>query len=222
MLIETLAADHALAVIRAPRIDDPIALCAALAAGGIRVIEFTFTTPGVEEVISAAAGMRGVVVGAGTVTDAASAEAAIHAGARFLVTPGLQEDAAAVARDAGVPILLGALTPTEVMRAVELGAAAVKIFPASLVGPQYLKDLHGPLPRVPLVPSGGLHAANAAEWMRAGALAVTAGSSVVSAGDIEAAEWDEVTARAREFSGAAASGVAAGGDARSGDSRSSD
>jgi 2-dehydro-3-deoxyphosphogluconate aldolase/(4S)-4-hydroxy-2-oxoglutarate aldolase len=108
------------------------------------------------------------------------------------------------------------------MRAVELGAAAVKIFPASLVGPQYLKDLHGPFPRVPLVPSGGLHAANAAEWMRAGALAVTAGSSVVSAADIEAAEWDAVTARAREFSGAAAGGVAVGGVARGDGSVSGD
>lgn len=208
MLIETLSADHTLAVIRAPRIDDPVALCEALAAGGIRVIEFTFTTPGVEEVIATAAGVRGVVVGAGTVTDAASAEAAIRAGARFLVTPGLREDAAAVARDAGVPILLGALTPTEVMRAVDLGSAAVKIFPASLVGPQYLKDLHGPLPHVPLVPSGGLHAGNAAEWMRAGALAVTAGSSVVSAADIEASAWDAVTARAREFTAAAGGGAA--------------
>lgn len=204
MLIETLTADRALAVVRAPRIDDPAALCRALVAGGIRVVEFTFTTPGVEDVIAtAAAEPGGAVVGAGTVTDARSAEAAIAAGARFLVTPGVSEAAAAVARDAGVPVMLGALTPTEVMRAVELGSAAVKIFPASTVGPGHLKDLRGPFPGVPFVPSGGLHAENAGQWRAAGALAVTAGSSVVSAADIEAGAWEAVTERARAFSRAA-------------------
>ncbi|MBN9633149.1 MAG: bifunctional 4-hydroxy-2-oxoglutarate aldolase/2-dehydro-3-deoxy-phosphogluconate aldolase [Actinobacteria bacterium] len=204
MLIETLTADRALAVVRAPRIDDPAALCRALAAGGIRTVEFTFTTPGVEAVIAAAAAEpHDALVGAGTVTDARTAEAAIAAGARFLVTPGISEGAAAVARDAGVPIMLGALSPTEVMRAVEFGSAAVKIFPASTVGPGHLKDLRGPFPGVPFVPSGGLRADNAAQWMAAGALAVTAGSSVVSARDIEAAAWDAVTERARAFSRAA-------------------
>lgn len=204
MLIETLCHDRALAVVRAPRIDDPVGLCRALAAGGIRTVEFTFTTLGVEDVIAAAvAGEHDALVGAGTVTDARTAEVAIAAGARFLVTPGLSEGAAAVAREAGVPILLGALSPTEVMRAVELGAAAVKVFPASLVGPGYLRDLRGPLPGVPFVPSGGLDAGNAREWMDAGALAVTAGSSVVSAADIEAASWDAVTGRARAFADAA-------------------
>lgn len=204
MLIETLTADRTLAVIRAPRIDDPAALCQALAAGGIRTVEFTFTTPGVEAVIAAAAAdPRGALIGAGTVTDARTAEAAIAAGARFLVTPGLSEGAAAVARGAGVPIMLGALSPSEVMRAVELGSAAVKLFPASAVGPGYLKDLRGPFPGIPFVPSGGLHAGNAGEWRAAGALAVTAGSSVVSAADIEAAAWEAVTERARAFSRAA-------------------
>jgi 2-dehydro-3-deoxyphosphogluconate aldolase/(4S)-4-hydroxy-2-oxoglutarate aldolase len=205
-LIEALTADRALAVVRAPRIDDPVALCRALVDGGIRVVEFTFTTAGVEAVIAeAAADPQGALVGAGTVTDARSAEAAIAAGARFLVTPGLSEGAAAVARDAGVPIMLGALSPTEVMRAVELGSAAVKVFPASAVGPDYLRSLRGPFPGIPLVPSGGIDAQNAAEWRAAGALAVTAGSSVVSAADIQSRAWASVTARAREFSAAARS-----------------
>ena len=204
MLIETLTADRVLAVVRAPRIDDPGALCRALVAGGIRTVEFTFTTPGVEAVIAAAAAeAHGALVGAGTVTDARTAEAAIEAGARFLVTPGLSEGAAAVAREAGVPIMLGALSPSEVMRAVELGSAAVKVFPASAVGPGYLKDLRGPFPGIPFVPSGGLHAGNAAEWMTAGALAVTAGSSVVGVADIEAAAWEAVAEKARVFTAAA-------------------
>ncbi|MET3567025.1 2-dehydro-3-deoxyphosphogluconate aldolase/(4S)-4-hydroxy-2-oxoglutarate aldolase [Leifsonia sp. 563] len=206
MLIPTLERDRALAVVRAPRVDDPAALCRALSAGGIRTVEFTFTTPGVEAVIAEAVRCADdVVVGAGTVTNARSAEAAVAAGARFLVTPGISEGAAGVAREAGIPILLGALTPSEVMRALALGAAAVKIFPAGLVGPAYLTDLRGPFPGVPVVPSGGLDAANAADWMRAGALAVTAGSSVVGAALVEAADWATVTARAREFSTAALS-----------------
>jgi 2-dehydro-3-deoxyphosphogluconate aldolase/(4S)-4-hydroxy-2-oxoglutarate aldolase len=89
------------------------------------------------------------------------------------------------------------------MRAVALGSAAVKVFPASAVGPGYLKDLRGPFPGIPFVPSGGLHAGNAGEWMAAGALAVTAGSSVVGAADIEAAAWEAVTEKARAFTAAA-------------------
>ncbi|WP_431278954.1 bifunctional 4-hydroxy-2-oxoglutarate aldolase/2-dehydro-3-deoxy-phosphogluconate aldolase [Leifsonia poae] len=212
MIIDVLATDHALAVVRAPRVDDPGALCAALVAGGIRAVEFTFTTPGVEEIVKAAVAAQdapgnqdasGAIIGVGTVTSVAQAESAIAAGARFLVTPGLHEGVAAVARGAGIPFLLGALSPTEVMRAVEWGSAAVKIFPASLVGPGYLSDLRGPLPDVLFVPSGGLHAGNAGEWMRAGALAVTAGSSVVSATAIEAGDWTGITERARDFVAAA-------------------
>lgn len=206
VLLDVLRDDRALTVVRAPRIHDPAALCRALAGGGIRTVEFTFTTPGVERILAeavAAAGEHGAFVGAGTVTDEAKAEAAIAAGARFIVTPGLHDGVAAVCREARVPFLLGALSPTEVMRAVEAGAAAVKIFPASLVGPGYLKDLRGPFPHTAFVPSGGLHADNASEWMAAGALAVTAGSSVVSAAAVEAGEWDAISARAAEFRSAA-------------------
>ncbi|MFF9563881.1 bifunctional 4-hydroxy-2-oxoglutarate aldolase/2-dehydro-3-deoxy-phosphogluconate aldolase [Leifsonia sp. NPDC014704] len=206
MLIDTLRDDRALAVVRAPRIDDPVALCRALRAGGIRAVEFTFTTPGVERIIAeAASDDHDALIGAGTVTDESTARAAIEAGAQFLVTPGLHAGVAAIAREAGIPLLLGALSPTEVMRALELGADAVKIFPASLVGPGYLQDLRGPFPSVPFVPSGGLNAASAGAWTAAGALAVTAGSSVVSTSDIEAGAWSVVTKRARAFAAAAQS-----------------
>lgn len=204
MIIETLRADRALCVVRAPRIDDPAALCRALVAGGIRTVEYTFTTPGVDEILAASlAADTGAVVGAGTVTDTGKAEAAIAAGARFLVTPGLHEGVAGVASDAGVPVLMGALSPSEVMRALEWGVAAVKIFPAGTVGPRYLRDLHGPFPGVPFVPSGGLTAENAGEWIAAGALAATAGSSVVSAAAIAAGDWDAIRERAAEFARAA-------------------
>jgi len=211
MLIDTLRADRALTVVRAARIDDPPSLCAALTAGGIRAVEFTFTTPGVERVIAQAAASareHGALVGAGTVRNRADAEAAIEAGAAFLVTPGIDQGVSDAAREASVPVLLGAFTPTEAMRALDLGAAAVKIFPASRLGAGYLRDLDGPFPGARWIPSGGLTALNAAEWTRAGALAATAGSSVVPAQDVEGEAWESITRKAREFGEAARSGAA--------------
>jgi 2-dehydro-3-deoxyphosphogluconate aldolase/(4S)-4-hydroxy-2-oxoglutarate aldolase len=106
---------------------------------------------------------------------------------------------AEAAAAAGVPVLQGAFTPTEVMAADELGAAAVKVFPAHALGPRYLKDLHGPLPDVRLVPSGGVTAANAAEFLAHGALAVTAGTDVVPPAAVAAGDWPALTRRARDF-----------------------
>lgn len=205
MLIPILEQDCAISVVRASRLDDPVALCCALAAGGIRAVEFTFTTPGVEAIIAEAASVSGTLVGAGTVVDAKTAKAAVEAGARFLVTPGLSEGAARVAQEAGVPILIGALTPSEVMRGLELGAAAIKIFPAGLVGPEYISSLRGPFPGLQVVPSGGLHAGNVSGWMHAGALAVTAGSTVVSETSLSANDWDTISFQARAFVHAARS-----------------
>lgn len=206
MLLDTICTDRAIAVVRASRIEHPVALCRALRAGGIRTVEFTFTTPHVEDLISeAGAGSPDSLVGAGTVTNEAAARSAIEAGARFLVTPGVHVDVAAVAHEASVPVLIGALTPTEIMRAVQLGADAIKVFPASLVGPGYLRDLRGPFPTVPFVPSGGIDASGARAWRQAGAIAVTAGSSVVNEADIEAGAWETITERARAFVAAARS-----------------
>lgn len=161
MLLDTPRKDRALAIVPARHIDDPVALCSALAAGGIRTVEFSSTTPRIERIIAEAVkGDHGASIGAGTVTDARTAESAIAAGAQFLVTPGISESAAAVALAAGVPILLGSFSPSEVMRAIELGAAAVKLFPPSALGAWYAKDLRGPFPDAHFVPSGGLHTGN--------------------------------------------------------------
>lgn len=198
-----LAADPVIAVVRAPRIPDASALCAALAEGGIGWTELTYTTPNVTEhlKIAAAAGHR---VGVGTVLTAAQAEQGIEAGASFLVTPGCRPEVAAVAHAAGIPVVLGALTPTEVAQAVDLGAAAVKIFPARAFGPGYFKDLHGPYPDVPLVASGGVNADNAAEFLAQGALAVCAGTDVVPPQAVVAGDWAEIARRAAVFTGACA------------------
>lgn len=196
--LTTILEDRALSVVRAPHISDPAALADALACGGIRALELTFTTPGVLELIRAASN-SGAVVGAGTVLTADHARSAIDAGAHFVVTPGLRPDVAAIVTEAGIPLMMGALTPSEVMIALDLGADAVKIFPARTVGPAYFKDLLGPFPDARLVPSGGVNAGNAAQFLASGAVAVTAGTDVVPPASVAAAQWDDITVRAQTF-----------------------
>ncbi|WP_194898762.1 bifunctional 4-hydroxy-2-oxoglutarate aldolase/2-dehydro-3-deoxy-phosphogluconate aldolase [Catenulispora pinisilvae] len=195
---EALAAEPVIAVVRAPSIPDAPALCAALAAGGITYTELTFSTPNVVPHLRAAvaAGHR---VGAGTVLTAEQAKDAIDAGVSFLVTPGLRPEVAEAAHDAGIPVVLGALTPTEVATALDLGTAAVKIFPAKAFGPGYFKDLRGPYPGLPLVASGGVNAGNAADFLAQGALAVCAGTDVVPPDVVAAGDWDEISRRAAAF-----------------------
>ncbi|SNS91592.1 bifunctional 4-hydroxy-2-oxoglutarate aldolase/2-dehydro-3-deoxy-phosphogluconate aldolase [Rhodococcoides kyotonense] len=196
--LQTILDDRALAVVRAPSISDPTALADALARGGIRAVELTFTTPGVLELLRTAA-ESGAVIGAGTVLTDEQARSAIDAGAQFLVTPGLRPKVAEVAAAHSIPVMMGALTPTEVMDAIDLGAAAVKIFPARALGPAHFKDLLGPLPDARLVPSGGVNASNAAEFLNSGAVAVTAGTDVVPPGSVAASDWDDIASRAQRF-----------------------
>jgi 2-dehydro-3-deoxyphosphogluconate aldolase/(4S)-4-hydroxy-2-oxoglutarate aldolase len=202
--MRAIAGDRVLAVVRAPRIPDPAALCAALAEGGIGTVEFTFTTPGVGKVLAAAAAAAGPGrhVGAGTVLTAEQAAEAIDAGAEFLVTPAVRPEVAAVAARHGIPVLLGAFSPTEVAQAMDLGAAAVKIFPASALGPRYLKDLRGPFPDVRLVPSGGVSTENARSFLEHGALAVCCGTEVVPPAVVADGGHAEIARRARRFTDA--------------------
>lgn len=200
--LDVLRSDRVLSVVRAERIPDAADLCHALAAGGIRTVELTFTTPGVLDHLRSCAdavARDGIVLGVGTVMTGDQARAAIDAGARFLVTPGLRPAVAEVAAAASVPIFLGALTPTEVAQAVDLGSTAVKIFPASSMGPKYLSDLHGPYPTVELLPSGGINPGNAQGYLDAGALAVCAGTGVVPPAEVAAGNWADITDRARNF-----------------------
>jgi len=139
------------------------------------------------------------VLGAGTVLTVQQARDAISAGARFLLTPGIRLDVAEVATQQGVPIVLGAMTPTEVATAVDAGSTAVKVFPAARLGSAYFKDLHGPYPQVPLVATGGIHAGNAAEYLAAGAIAATAGSGVVAPELVAESRFAEIRDRAAEF-----------------------
>lgn len=204
-----LREDRVAAVVRARVVADAVGLASALAEAGVRCVEFTFTTPGILEVIRAAASGNGAIVGAGTVLRAEEAKAAIDAGARFIVSPGVAPDVVQPCVDAGVPFFLGALTPTEVMAAVAAGSAAVKLFPAGLGGLEYLKSLRGPFPDVDLVPSGGVNPQSAAQFVAAGALAVFAGSDLVPSTAAESGDLASIAARAKDYR------IALGGQAAS-------
>ena len=172
----------------------------ALAAGGVDVVEVTLTTPGALEAITELAsdeGLKGCMIGAGTVLDVKAARDVIARGARFVVSPAFDRFVVRYCRDHHVHCLPGAFTPTELHEAWRAGATAVKLFPASAVGPRYLREVLAPLPFLRVVPSGGVSLENAGEWIRAGAAAVSVGSALVSAELARDAAWAELTRRAR-------------------------
>lgn len=189
------------AVIRLERYDRAIEVARALVAGGITAIEFTLTGAGAAEAITACRTGLGdsAQVGVGTVLRPADAEAAIAAGAQFVVTPTFSPTVIAACRARTTPILCGALTPTEAFNAYEAGADMVKIFPARLGGPGYIKDLLAPLPMLRLCPTGGITAENARAYLDAGAAAVGIGGSLVRAADVNAGHWDRIQAEAQKI-----------------------
>jgi 2-dehydro-3-deoxyphosphogluconate aldolase/(4S)-4-hydroxy-2-oxoglutarate aldolase len=198
-LLAVLREDRIAAVVRARSVADPRGLVEALLGSGVRCVEFTFTTAGAVEAIRESARIPGALVGAGTIQTAQEAVTAIEAGASFVVAPSLALDIVAPCREAGVPYVLGAFTPTEVVAAVRAGTAAVKLFPAGLGGPHYLKNLRGPFPDTEFVPSGGVTPSSTPEFLAAGAIAVFAGSDLVPADAVALGEHAEVVRRAREF-----------------------
>ena len=190
-----------IAVIRADSGEQLVNVCRALAAGGVRACEITMTTPGAIEAIAAASKALGseALVGAGSVLDAPTARAAILAGARFIVSPVLNEEVIQMAHRYDCVAVPGALSPTEIFRAWSAGADVVKVFPANHFGPQYLKDIHGPMPQVKLTPTGGVDLNTAADWIKAGAVAIGVGSSLVKKDLIAGAKWDDLAALARQY-----------------------
>lgn len=195
-----------LAVLRAPSPEAALDAAEAIIAGGIIGIEVTFSTPEAPAVIRELIRRHGSAahIGAGTVTAPAEAEDAAAAGAAFLVSPGTLPDLTRAMRDTGRVVMTGALTPTEVMIARDLGADVVKIFPASLGGPGYLGALRGPFPDVPLMPTGGVTPQNLSAWFEAGAVAVGAGGDLANSGAIAASDWADLETRASRFAAALA------------------
>jgi 2-dehydro-3-deoxyphosphogluconate aldolase/(4S)-4-hydroxy-2-oxoglutarate aldolase len=172
-------------------------VAASLAGSGVQAFEITLNSPAPMEAIAALAARfdpHDLLIGAGTVLDIAAAEAAVDAGARFLVMPHTDVDLIAWAAERGIPCFPGAFTPTEVLRAWRAGASAVKLFPASVVGPAFVRELRGPLRAIPLIPTGGVTLDSAPAFVAAGAVAVGVGSWLTGPG-----EPDEVALRARQI-----------------------
>ena len=191
-----------LGVVAVIRIKDPAKLRAvvdALVDGGVRALEVTMTVPGAVGLIRELAPTMpsGFLLGAGTVTTAETARAVIDAGATYVVSPVFQPAVIAACHERDVPAIPGCFTPTEILAAHEAGADIIKVFPATALGPQFIKDVRAPLPQVKLMPTGGVSLDNAHDWIRAGAVAVGIGSALLDAKAIEEGRFDAITANAR-------------------------
>ena len=199
-------------VVRASSVEEANRAVEAICAGGIPAVEITMTVPNAVAVIRELVQQRGkdVLIGAGTVTNAAQAEACILAGAQFLVSPGLSVAVLGEAKKHSILAIPGALTPTELMSAQEHGATLVKIFPCGNVGgAKYLKSLKAPFPKAMLIPTGGVNTANAADFIAAGAFALGVGADLVDAAALREGNLEKITNAARELVNAVTSARAA-------------
>jgi len=189
-------------VVRAQSADEAITAINAIREGGVDVLEITMTVPGALGLIQAVAERYGseLLLGAGTVLDPETARACILAGAQFIVSPSVNLDTIALCRRYSVPILPGALTPTEVVTAWQAGADAVKVFPCGAVGgASYIKALKAPLPQIELVPTGGVSLKTAADFIKAGSFALGVGADLVDVQAIREGKASVITERAREY-----------------------
>ncbi|MGC4376678.1 bifunctional 4-hydroxy-2-oxoglutarate aldolase/2-dehydro-3-deoxy-phosphogluconate aldolase [Fictibacillus sp. Mic-4] len=172
-----------IAIIRGANPEDVLAISRALKDGGVSILEITLNSPKALSTIEKVADEFGdeVLVGAGTVLDAESARAALLSGAKFILSPTVNRQTIEMTKRYGAVSIPGALTPTEILTAYEHGADIIKVFPANAVGVSYIKDIHGPLPHIPLMPTGGVDLTNIGGYFRAGAVAAGLGSSLVNA-----------------------------------------
>jgi 2-dehydro-3-deoxyphosphogluconate aldolase/(4S)-4-hydroxy-2-oxoglutarate aldolase len=189
-------------VVRASSAHQALLAVEAIRAGGISIVEVTMTVPGAIEVIGQLAKTAGsdVLVGAGTVLDAKTAQQCLDAGAEFLVSPGFDAQTVKFAREKGILVIPGALTPTEIIMAWNAGGDLIKIFPCGTVGgAKYIKALKGPLPQVPMIPTGGVNLDTAADFILAGAEALGVGGELVSSSALKSGKTNEITDAARRF-----------------------
>ncbi|OYD06702.1 bifunctional 4-hydroxy-2-oxoglutarate aldolase/2-dehydro-3-deoxy-phosphogluconate aldolase [Paludifilum halophilum] len=192
--IETIRKEKIIAIIRGLSCETIGERIPDLYKGGIRILEVTLNTPDADGII------RKLIreydetlwIGAGTVLDMEDAEKARQAGARFFVSPHLDEEVIHYGRKHDIPVIPGAFTPTEILRADQAGASLVKVFPSRTLGPSYIKDLQGPLPGIPLMATGGVNEANAREYLQAGATAVGIGSGLFPKGGSESENRDQI------------------------------
>jgi len=189
------------AVVRGESEEQILKAIEAALQGGVNVIEVTFTVPNPLRIIEALASRLSddVILGAGTVLTPEMASSAVDAGARFIVSPSTNLATIEMAKSRGVPVFPGALTPTEVITAWQAGGDVIKIFPANVMGPSYLKDLHGPFPEIPFMPTGGVDLNTARSWLEAGAVCLGVGGALIDKKLMASGDFGEITSRAREF-----------------------
>lgn len=200
-VLETLKQNYIFAVVRGKDETAGLEICKAAVEGGIKNLELTFSTPNAEKVIAELVELykddESVVVGAGTVMSVELAEKATKAGAKFLVSPHFDADIAKYAIDNNVEYMPGCATTTEIVTAMKAGSKIIKLFPGGQLGAGFIKDIHGPIPEVELMPSGGVSLDNIKEWKEKGAVAVGVGSALSK--DVATKGYESVTEIAKQF-----------------------
>lgn len=181
-VLEQLKADVIVAVIRQANPQNIISIAKALSNGGIKAVEITAETPKITTLIEMVTDELGdeILVGAGTVLDPETARAVIMAGAKFVVSPTTNRETISMTKRYGIISIPGALTPTEILTAYEYGADMIKVFPASVFGPSYIKNIHGPFPYIPLMVTGGINLENISDYIHQGGVAIGLGSNLVN------------------------------------------
>ena len=198
-ILNKLTESGVVAVIRAENEEQAVLISKACLAGGVKGIELTFTVPGADRVIRTLAEEFGdeMLIGAGTVLDSETARIAILAGANYIISPGFDPETATLCNRYQIPYMPGCMTITEMIHAMEAGCDIVKLFPGSAFGPDFVKAVKGPLPQINIMPTGGVNIDNAHEWIKAGCVAVGAGSDLT--GPAKTGDYAGVTALAKQF-----------------------
>ena len=200
-MLEHLKKSPLVPVLRKIRFEDSSFIVKALIEGGVRTVEITMETERATEIIRKTVDEFGsqTLVGAGTVLTIEDCINAINAGAQFIVAPVLNEQVVTYAVEQGIPVIPGVYSPSEMMRAYELGATAVKLFPAASVGPGFVKDVQGPLGHIPIMVTGGIDLANAHSYIDAGAIAVGAGSALLKKNHISTGDWNALKMETKKW-----------------------
>jgi len=189
------------AILRAPSGERLADVAEALLAGGVEVVEVTFTVPAAHRVLEQIADRLGdkLLLGAGSVLDSETARIAMLSGAEFIVSPTVNLDVIQTCRRYAKPIMPGAMTPTEALSAWQAGADIIKLFPSEITGPKLIKAIHGPMPQIPLMPTGGVNLETAADFIRAGACALGMGSTLAPKDAIAAGDMKRIESLASQF-----------------------
>lgn len=194
--LEQLRQHRLIGIVRADSPESALGAVDAAVEAGLRILEVTFTVPDAPMVITTVRARHpGVLVGAGTLTSGRDVRDAVDAGSQFLVSPGTVDGLVEAMIASGVPALPGTLSPSDVMRARAAGAQAIKVFPAGVMGVEYMKALMGPFPDLQAVPTGGFGVDAIGAWLKAGAIAVGLGSQLFPAGDLRAEDWSSIATR---------------------------